>query len=81
MEDFTVSVAKRIVAKYNNHIQELESIHEENKSFVEQANKNPDHPDIKMWSEWASAIAKQLEELKMLRNFWQEKYIDKIHGQ
>lgn len=79
MEDISVAVAKKIVEKYNIHIAELETIHAENKLFVEEANKNPEHPDVKMWAEWASMILKQLDELKSHRTFWQEKYIDNKH--
>lgn len=80
MEDITTAVAKKIIAKYDSHILELETIHEENKMFVEKANRDSENPDIKMWAEWASAIIKQLNELKAHRTYWQEKYIDKKHG-
>lgn len=37
---------RRIIKKYDDLILELRAIDAENKAFVDEANQNPDHPEI-----------------------------------
>lgn len=75
MEKFTKKVAETIIKKYDTHIKELETIHNENQKFVETANQDSENPEIIMWSVWAKEILSQLEWLKAHREYWNQKYL------
>ncbi len=64
----------RIIAKYDDLIAELEAINEENRSFVEEANKNPDSEEIREWAKLARENLRRLKFAKAERDYLEEKY-------
>ena len=67
----------RLLKKYDALILELENIETENKSFVKQANENPDAPEIRQWARLARENQRRLIIVKAERDYLAETYEDK----
>ena len=65
---------KRIVGKYEQLIEELNAIHEENKELVDEANKDPDKPEVREWARLARENLRRIQMAEAERDFLKEKY-------
>lgn len=68
-------LVKRIISKYDEAIKEHENINEDNKKFVEQANQNPDNPEVRERMRYALENHRQLDMLKLEREYLIKKYL------
>jgi hypothetical protein len=72
-----ITLIKRIIQQYDNLIVVLEEINNENKTFVEIANHNPERIDIKERMLLAGENLRRLEMAKAERNSLKANYLIK----
>lgn len=74
MEDFKIALSRRVLAKYDELIEALQEIYEDDKDFALTVYGNAITPEVQLRMQQAKANLDHLERVKAEREHWLEKY-------